>query len=537
MEYHPTESPSRDVLSSDLENSFFRSWALRTRNSEYSSTSSISPGTRTPLTSSVSPKTVVVPRRLGRPGIEPRSTESHVPQVKWNPAQRDFQLDPSFLSSRTSEITSHERRPTKTRESVGSSISKGSSNASSKGKRALKLIRRSTVRPLSSTSITEPIPLKNSRSWKRELSGHWLEIRVGKTPNNAAKSPDAAFLQTPHAPCPTPEASSYAPSRPHRVTYTTKPQTPLSQSIQRSTDSSSPETKTPKSLVDRTRRLLGIKSSISLSSSSSKAQARRHSKGDETAETLHRASSALRELVDKFHMTPPSTSTSTSNLSVTSIAVKSTHGRKNLLRPGYRRSRATGHSSSSSVRRVMFGNPPVTTPNMDDMYTASDSQQYFRVDLTDPNGPAYLPSEARRINTPPLPEKGSKLRGFFFDYNAPSTAPEQQIEGNPWSSISLNNAPLPHRQLNYNRPTTPRSPGARLQRNDEDIDWFRVKVAIDEQVDDEREKFELNVPEHLPSSPLCPRNPKHKSGGKGVCVYHGRNKTRTDDVDEEGLWR
>lgn len=41
----------------------------------------------------------------------------------------------------------------------------------------------------------------------------------------------------------------------------------------------------------------------------------------------------------------------------------------------------------------------------------------------------------------------------------------------------------------------------------------------------ESEDFNLNIPEHLPSSPLCPMNPMHKSGGTGVCVYHGRRKT------------
>ncbi|KAK3990082.1 hypothetical protein QBC44DRAFT_380971 [Cladorrhinum sp. PSN332] len=38
--------------------------------------------------------------------------------------------------------------------------------------------------------------------------------------------------------------------------------------------------------------------------------------------------------------------------------------------------------------------------------------------------------------------------------------------------------------------------------------------------------FEFDMPEHLPSSPMCPANPKHvKSGGKGVCVYHGRRRS------------
>ncbi|KAL8636237.1 MAG: hypothetical protein Q9228_006344, partial [Teloschistes exilis] len=435
MEYHAAESPSRDLLSPDLENSFFRSWALRTRNPDHSSTSSISPRTRSPITSPISPKSAVKPRRQGRPAIEPRWTETNLPQIKGYSAQPDFHLDPASLNKRKLEVASQEHRPTRTRESVGSPVSKrsskGSSNASSIGKRALKLIRRPAIKPSSPVPVRPPIrSLKSSRSWKRELSGHWLEIRIGKTPDNVvAKSPDTELPEIPHAPFPTPEASSYRPSQP-RVTYTLKPPTPQSQQmqsqqLQRSTDSSSPETRPKKSIVNRTKQILGIKSSLNLSSSG-RAQARRRSSADETTRILNRASSALTELIDKFRLTPPSTSTSTSNLSATSIALKSTRARRTLLRPGYRRSRPTGHSSSSSLRRVMFGNPPIPSPNLEDTYTASDAQQYFRVDLTDPNGPAYLPSEARRINTPPLPGKNSKLRGFFFDYNAPEQQQQQQ---------------------------------------------------------------------------------------------------------------
>ncbi|KAI5920203.1 hypothetical protein F4810DRAFT_713724 [Camillea tinctor] len=36
--------------------------------------------------------------------------------------------------------------------------------------------------------------------------------------------------------------------------------------------------------------------------------------------------------------------------------------------------------------------------------------------------------------------------------------------------------------------------------------------------------FQFDVPEHLPSSPMCPANKRHRSGGNGVCVYHGRRK-------------
>jgi hypothetical protein len=51
-------------------------------------------------------------------------------------------------------------------------------------------------------------------------------------------------------------------------------------------------------------------------------------------------------------------------------------------------------------------------------------------------------------------------------------------------------------------------------------------------------RFELNLPEHLPNSPLCPKNPLHKSGGTGVCPFHGRRKSHklklTDTGDAAG---
>lgn len=37
--------------------------------------------------------------------------------------------------------------------------------------------------------------------------------------------------------------------------------------------------------------------------------------------------------------------------------------------------------------------------------------------------------------------------------------------------------------------------------------------------------FVLQLPEHLPNSLLCPKNPLHKSGGKGICPSHGRRRS------------
>ncbi|KAK3071238.1 hypothetical protein LTR53_008989 [Teratosphaeriaceae sp. CCFEE 6253] len=53
-----------------------------------------------------------------------------------------------------------------------------------------------------------------------------------------------------------------------------------------------------------------------------------------------------------------------------------------------------------------------------------------------------------------------------------------------------------------------------------------VEQALNDDDDDTMLGFELNVPEHLTGSPLCPLSPKHKSGGKAICPIHGRRKVR-----------
>lgn len=218
-----------------------------------------------------------------------------------------------------------------------------------------------------------------------------------------------------------------------------------------------------------------------------------------TEELLERASTMLRDISGKL-TTPPSSTTSGSNKSNRSNF--NWHTRPARLIPFYSSFR---NSSSSSIHHAGMGNAPQASPNSQSMYTGSDSKQYFRVEISNPDGPSYLPSEARRINTPPSPKSMSdkKLRGFFFDYNAPN------------ETILT---PCPDAVESQKSPSC-----ERRRKRSSGIDWYRVKLAADE-AKDGRNSFELNVPEHLPNSPLCPRNPKHRSGGKGICVYHGRNK-------------
>lgn len=46
----------------------------------------------------------------------------------------------------------------------------------------------------------------------------------------------------------------------------------------------------------------------------------------------------------------------------------------------------------------------------------------------------------------------------------------------------------------------------------------------------EGDKFNLKMPVHSRNSPECPANPKHVSGGKGVCIVHGRGRGRVAEV-------
>lgn len=160
-------------------------------------------------------------------------------------------------------------------------------------------------------------------------------------------------------------------------------------------------------------------------------------------------------------------------------------------------------SKSSSILDMLMGKPPACTPTADALYIGNDRSDYFKVEISDPDGPTFLPSEARRIGTPPLPSdrpRKGNMRGFFFDYGSPggvSYSPDSDDSERDPSSIRRTDTMESEDRLPFRF-----EPESRRNRT-----------------------FELNVPEHLPGSPLCPRSPLHPSGGKGICVYHGRTRT------------
>lgn len=231
---------------------------------------------------------------------------------------------------------------------------------------------------------------------------------------------------------------------------------------------------------------------------------RRVDTSDRIGNLLHHVSTALRNLPELWQAPDDASSRSdSSHRSDRSIASGTAYYRSSR-NPRSRRHFVHYHNNSQSnsfLEHTLHRRRQVT-PDSGAMYLGSDGQQHLKVDITNPNGPTYLPSEARRVQTPPLNEfEGpNKRRGFFFDYN----------------------------RADDSKATSPRAfnprPTARRLYGGANKDWYAALEAALEEEDDTRQP-EVDVPDHLPSSLLCPRHPKHKSGGTGVCPVHGRNNS------------
>ena len=179
-------------------------------------------------------------------------------------------------------------------------------------------------------------------------------------------------------------------------------------------------------------------------------------------------------------------------------------------------------SVTSSVEDFKQGLTPRVTPDEGATYKikrspSADTQTYLKVDISIRGGTNYLPSEARRIHTPPLPEDshGSRRRGYFFDYYDPqNTMKEDGTHRHP-QRTKINNQP---RKDWYDM---------ELDRLDGDeADWQPVTLSTRGWINDD-ERLDHDIPEHLPTSPLCPRHPRYWRvvDGKGSqfrgCWMHG----------------
>lgn len=173
---------------------------------------------------------------------------------------------------------------------------------------------------------------------------------------------------------------------------------------------------TPKEgLYYRTKRALGLKRDFS--DPVEGAPRSRTPKGN----VLDRVSSTLQDVAMKRIMA------SSAKTSVSDLSIAAPH--RHRVRP------ATEYSTTSSIREMMMmEKPPIFTPDPEEMYSGADSQKYVTAKLSEPDNPSFLPSEACRIQIPPLPDNSpvkGKHRGFFFDYSSPTTQEERRT----WTGI------------------------------------------------------------------------------------------------------
>jgi hypothetical protein len=295
---------------------------------------------------------------------------------------------------------------------------------------------------------------KPAVKWTREISGHLLEIRIGR--KAFSKDGSTAML------------SEISASRPRD-----------GQMLSEGT-----EAEVKEGLYYRIRRRLGLKGA---------------STGRNATLDLDDASS-----VNGAGQLPNQTSSLLDNVRKNSI----TWSGKSRNMDNSSIATVRSPPNSSSIQGLLTGKPPPNTPHPISCHVGSNEKDYFQAEMTSKSAPAVLPSEASRIHTPPLhtsENKGSP-RGFFFDLH------------------------LPAHDCSNSQAIRPKLAAERRSRSseatsDEDSSYFRVKVLNAE--DEDERAFALQVPEHLPNSPLCPLHPKHPSPGKGICVLHGRPRDST----------
>ena len=329
----------------------------------------------------------------------------------------------------------------------------------------------------------EPLQARIDPQWKRELLGGRLGIRFGREivqreePSEGVTPSSLSYIASLGIPS-TASLTRAQTSSDNRGSDSVSNQ-PL---LEKPREESKSTVFAPKEgLYCRTKRALGLKREVT------NPTAGVYRSKDATATVLDRVSSNLHQIAAK-RLLSSSARTSVSDLSIAAP-------RRHRFRP------SSIYSTSSSIRERMMGSPPIPTPNAEAVYMEPDPQQNLTVGLGEDDDPNFLPSEARRVTTPPLPDGSpgkSKPRGFFFDYQA------LQIQ---------NFAPRdPLRSL-----STERAGGV------SETEWYRRKLDTIDAECSSPEEFVASVPEHLPNSPLCPRHPKHRSRGRGVCPYHGKN--------------
>ncbi|KAK3719252.1 hypothetical protein LTR37_004471 [Vermiconidia calcicola] len=206
-------------------------------------------------------------------------------------------------------------------------------------------------------------------------------------------------------------------------------------------------------------------------------------------------------------------------------------------------------------------------------YKSADGREYYQTSLTGPNALSFLPSEMKRVGTPPpLTRKPLGWKGFFFDTRSIPPEPTDWEAESPEgasterraaifpkaslkSLVSKISAPKLKRKASELAKEAPKPPPKPLEVSGFEQTPFsqrygdarrakmsQIRSYLEEtlQEDDSdavNETFELSVPDHLPNSPLCPLSAKHGTGRKAICPIHGRSKRSLQAVPSFGQVR
>ncbi|MCJ1476063.1 accessory factor associated with RNA polymerase II [Lambiella insularis] len=496
MAPHEGSQSERAVASHDTDQSYFRQWKLRGTDRTISS-EEISPTghptknkTRRPARGS---------DRWSSDGLAASNQPVQSPLGRALPIRRSSSLEVQPEASRASRKLRKSSDTLFSRHSTPATSSSKRESDTSVGDKLLSSKNRSSQGTASQDQVANKS--RPGLQFKRHISSHLIEVRISrKSPSESLQkvvevqpTRQADLMQLDHARF-TQEAGDNTVNRGLAVTEATGSPASLATETRTSIQRLS-KLKVRETLYCRVKRRLRLKKGPVLSPESETVT---QLEGSETKNMLNQASEMLRNLSDQKSLV----SVISRNTSRLSIAGIHDHGDLFLRRSGL--------SASSSLRHLFLGRPPMPSPELSALYRGSDNEDYFRVEMSNTDAPNFLPSEARRVGTPPLPStksghKTRPLRGFFFDYRPPG---QQEPNSPSWepSNDNLSNG----------------SGGSGKRSGDSvhaaEREWFRVKVSRSET----KESFELGVPEHLPNSPLCPSNPKNNSGGNGICPYHGR---------------
>lgn len=456
----PSGTPAVSV--ENPEPTFFRAWALRSLRSSDSD-----PLSSTPISPKTVPKAVLA--RAKRATYQGQSSEASQPTESTREAEATIIAPWGKVYSVSSWSIPQLTLP---EPSVGGLPIQLSSRRPSLGRRAQKLLGIRTQGFADSASPSNDA--NQDYEWKREITGHWFQVRIGRKRRSKGRLSIKSEEATPALPDAITTANTLLQADSSTRTHSTL---------------ALPTPAKKEGFYNRVMRKISLRQEAAKPADDDELDVKTL-----VGEMLIRASTILRPLAERKGERPSSSASDSMN-GPGSYQSRSSHNRFAHLFPFYK----PGHSSSSSIRDRRMVDVPQTTPNSDAYYLGSDGQQYLRVEISDPDGPSYLPSEARRVGTPPL---RNTLRGFFFDYSNPEgdlSSPEA-LEGS-----SSTQARRPRKKSEYG--------GA---------DWYKAKMEAIE-ASDARADFTAHVTDHLMYSPLCPRHPLHPSGGKGVCPWHGRN--------------